>query len=119
MLYQLTQAPTEARIVKQCLREGLKYPKAIANAPTLWLGLALYYDGFWEVSSDRVGMGPIPWSSVLRYAQLFGFSEEQTEDLLYHVRVMDNAYLEHHKPKGAKGGTVWQRLKGLGNSQGA
>lgn len=98
------QAPVERRIIKQCLRERSPYPDRIAGAPSLNLGLELYFDAFWDLSSCR-GAGwsvmPIPWGVVRDYATTFELDEAQQEDLFYLIRVMDNAFLEHHD-KGKK-----------------
>jgi hypothetical protein len=87
------------------MREGLPLPKRIANAPTLFIGLELYYDAFWELDTCREvgwGWGPIPWSAIKDYAETFNFDDEQRDDLYYFIRVMDNAYLRyrHKKPAG-------------------
>lgn len=97
-------ARIEQRIVKQCMRQRSPLPERIKNAPRLWLGLELYYDAFWELSTCRAsGMAvmPIPWSAMRDYASTFGLDEAQEEDLFYLVRAMDNAYIEHFE-KGKK-----------------
>lgn len=99
------QAPIEQRIIKQCLRERAPFPRKIRDAPRLHLGLELYYDAFWELSTCRaagMSLGPIPWSAIKDYAETFELDEAQQEDLFYLVRAMDNAYLDHRskeKPK--------------------
>ena len=40
-------------------------------------------------------MRPIPWTTILDYAQAYNIAGEQREDLLYFVRAMDKAYIEH------------------------
>lgn len=80
-------------------------PKRIQDAPELQLGLELYWDAFWDLSTCRTsgfGAGPIPWLAVREYALTFEFDEEQMNDLFYLVRRMDNVYLEHHKKKQEK-----------------
>ncbi len=54
---------------------------------------------FTELSTDRaVGMseGPIPWSSVQRYADEYGFCLEDLSDV---VRMVDGAYLKYQRTK--------------------
>jgi hypothetical protein len=102
------------------MREGLPLPKAIASAPQLMLGLELYFDAFFDLSTCRsmgFSMGPIPWSAMRDYALAFEFSEEQAEDLFHYVRVMDIEYMKHHAPK--KGGKKWQSQGASDSSQGA
>ena len=123
--YTLTQAPAEQAIIRQCMREGLPLPNRIANAPELQLGLELYYDAFWELSTSRpsgFGVGPIPWLAVCEYARAYDFDEEQSVWLQQLVRVMDKTYLEHHaskedsnKGKGKGGNSKWRPLAALGN----
>lgn len=98
----MEQAPNEERIIQQCMIRGLRLPGKIENAPELHMGLGLYYNAYWELTSCRAsgwGIGPIPWSAILEYARFFEFSEEQEEDLLYYVRMMDNAYLDYKRSK--------------------
>ena len=93
------------------MRERLPLPSKIAKAPTLHIGLELYYDAFWELSTCRAtgwSIGPIPWSAVNDYATTFGFDSEQRDALHHHIRVMDNAYISHFTPKEGKGGKKWR-----------
>ena len=96
-------------------------PEKIANAPRLQLGLDLYFDAFFDLSTCRpigMGMGPIPWSVIRDYAETFRLSEEQTDDLSYYVRVLDVEYMKHQAPK--KGGKpAWEGQKASASSQGA
>ena len=92
----------EQRIIQQCLRSRRALPKKIENAPSLMMGLELYWDAFLDLSTCRptgMGMGPIPWSAIRDYAVTFDFDEDQHEDLYHFIRVMDNAFIEHHRNK--------------------
>lgn len=87
------------------MRERMPLPKKIQNAPQLRLGLDLYYNAFWDLTSCRAvgwGLGPIPWVSIKDYGETFEFDEDQTESLFYFVRMMDNAFLDHHRTKETK-----------------
>jgi len=98
----LEQGPTEQRIIKQCMRARKPFPKSIQNAPRLFMGLELYWDAFWDLSTCRpagMGAGPIPWSVIRDYAVTFELDQDQEEELYHHIRVMDNAFLEHHAKK--------------------
>jgi len=78
-------------------------PKRIQNAPQLEMGLELYWEAFWDLSTCRavgMGAGPIPWLAIRDYGLTFGLDEDQQEDLVYLVRMMDNAYLTHQSEKG-------------------
>lgn len=96
------------------MREGLPLPAKIQNAPELMIGLQFYMMAFQQLNSDR-GVAPdgrelpIPWSSIDRWADSHDIVGELKEDLHYHVRALDVAYLEYKEskrpkklPKGAK-----------------
>lgn len=90
-------------------------PPEIADAPEVPLGLGLYYDAFWDLSSSRsfgLAAGPISWTVIVDYARAYGLDEVQTDDLIYYVREMDNVWLDHHKPKGSGGKITDQGKKG-------
>ena len=56
---------------------------------------SFYTDAFWELSTCRqigMGLGPIPFTSLMEYAKLR--EVEEIDDFLYVIRVMDNAYLK-------------------------
>jgi len=92
----------ELRILKECYAWKRKIPNAILDAPELHLGLEFYFTAFYELNTTRsVGWsaGPIPYFSVAEYAMLHDLDEEETEDLHYHIRRMDKAFLEHNAKK--------------------
>lgn len=87
----------EQNIIKDCLRSGTKIPDRIENAPELIRGLELYLLSFFDIDSDRdcaFSMRPLSWASVRNYAILNKFDEEQTEDLHFFIRKMDEAHLK-------------------------
>jgi hypothetical protein len=70
----------------------------VTDAPTLFLGLEFVYSSFWDLSSDRsvgMGTGPIPYSSIIRYADRFNLSSEETEEFAYLLREMDSEFLDY------------------------
>lgn len=82
----------ERNLALQAMRSGEPIPDRIQNAPELQDGLELYMTAFFELDCERHhGMGPmpIPFTSIVKYAELFEFDEEQTEALLYFIRSMD------------------------------
>jgi hypothetical protein len=88
---------TEQRILKECYAWKRKVPDVILNAPELRLGLEFYFSAFLALNTCRSlgwSPGPIPYNSVAEYAQLYELDEEETEDLHYHIRRMDAAFLE-------------------------
>jgi hypothetical protein len=75
----------------------LPLPEAIRNAPSLWLGLELYYNAFLELCTCRqIGnaVGAIPLTSVIEYCKAFEIEGEQQEDLLWLIQRLDHKYLE-------------------------
>jgi len=119
LLYTLEQGEVEQRLIKQSLKMRKPLPKKIQNAPELNLGLELYWNAFWDLSTCRstgFGAGPIPWLAILEYTRTFEFDEEQQEDAFYLVRVMDNAYLNHHADKEGTD-KKWQRRETSGSSR--
>lgn len=68
------------------------------NAPSLVPGLDFYFAAFNELTTCRavgMGAGPIPWTAIQEYADRQELDGEDRACLLYLVRAMDNAYLEH------------------------
>ena len=78
---------------------------AIQNAPSLLMGLEFTYGAFMDLTLDRpMGWGPgaIPWSVIYDYARCHGLHREECEDLAYHLRRMDEAFLRYHDEKTSK-----------------
>lgn len=71
-------------------------PDKIANAPVIYLGLALYYNAWYELDGerDRSKLEPIRRSSCFEYAVDYGFDDEQKEDLWFYVNEMDREFLK-------------------------
>lgn len=93
---------SEKNIVKQAFRFGTPLPERIKNAPSLRIGLSLYYEAFFELDSERsIGMmlGSIPRSKIIDYADRYEFGYELTEDFVYLIRAMDNAHLAKMREK--------------------
>lgn len=103
--YELRHHEHEKTIIRAALATGRPIPKKIAEAPDLDLGLELYYSAFFELMTQRTGMGdgPISWLAVSEYATVHEFDSEQREALHYYITRMDDAYLawarEHAKTK--------------------
>lgn len=82
-------------------------PPALRERPVLWPHLYRYEAAFDDLSADRSigfgGAGPIPWCSIDAYATRHGFDAPGAfERLLYMIRALDRAYLDHlaeMKPK--------------------
>lgn len=89
----------ERKIIEDCIRFRRPLPDAIRDAPELELGLELYYLAFADLTSCRqLGEsvpGPISWSDIQRYCEVYGITGEQREDVFYHVQTLDKVYLDH------------------------
>ena len=119
LLYTIEQGEVEQRIIRQCMKMRKPLPKKIQNAPELNLGLELYWDAFWDLSTCRptgFGAGPIPWLAVRDYSLTFEFDDEQQDDLFHLIRLMDNEYINHYAKKESGKGS-WQRPGTSENSQ--
>jgi len=98
----LTQGETEQDIINMAVRQGKPLPDVIANAPELHDGQRFWYNAFLDLSTDRpvgFGEGPIPWSSIECYADAFRLRDLDREDLHFHVRSLDKAYLKFKADK--------------------
>lgn len=49
-----------------------------------------------------MGVGPIPWTAIDRYAERYGFHGDGFGYLLKMVRALDDAFLRHQKQKHAE-----------------
>lgn len=102
MLYYLGVGQAEQRIIQDCYRRKRPLPERIANAPDLLTGLELFFEAFIELNTCRMvgwGPGPIPFTAIADYAAFLGLTVEETEDLFYHVRKMDEAFLKWNARK--------------------
>jgi hypothetical protein len=97
LLFWQEQGPIQQHVSISAQRIRGKAPEKLTNHPELRWGLELYYDAFLTLDTERShGMGwmQIPWSSMVRYAMFYDFTDEQTEHLIIHVRAMDRAYIK-------------------------
>lgn len=102
MLYHLRNSQMESKIAEQSLKQFGRLPKEMEEAPELLEGLDIYLDAFFELSSERsigMGEGPIPRSAIHEYCEREAIEGDLKQDLMYHVRAMDNAYLEFQSQK--------------------
>lgn len=50
-----------------------------------------------------MGIARIPWTSIANYSKAFELDEEQTEDLFYFIRHMDDSYIAKVAKKSSNG----------------
>jgi hypothetical protein len=85
-------------MIRECFRRKRPLPERIQNAPELLTGLELYFEAFIELNTCRStgwSPGPIPAWCIDEYSCRLNLTEDEAEDLLYHIRKMDAAFLEH------------------------
>jgi hypothetical protein len=77
--------------------DGLPAP-ALDKRPDLLPGLDFYFTAYRELRYDRpIGMslGPIPWSSVVRWGEIHGITDpDELAVLEHHIRAMESALAE-------------------------
>ncbi len=72
----------------------------VPEAPELRIGLQLYFQAFLDLDGERMqALFPIPWTSIKSYATAFELDEEQTEDLFFFDKKMDEAHLSRMAKK--------------------
>ena len=74
-------------------------PKKLQNEPQLELGLELFYLAFWDLSTCRHDLGPIPWTAMFTYCQEYDIIDEQREDMFTYIREMDTVFMKHMSKK--------------------
>lgn len=92
----------EQRIIRECYARKRPLPDRIKNAPDLFVGLELYFQAFIELNTCRNtgwSAGPIPSWSIDEYCARAELTEDESEDLRYHVRMMDQAFLRYSNRK--------------------
>ena len=88
----------EQRIIHDCYRRKRPLPERIANAPDLFTGLELIFDAFIELNTTRQsgwGPGPIPSNAILDHCFYLGLNDDETVDMIYFIRKMDQAFLTY------------------------
>ena len=98
----LVQGKVEKMILQQAARSNKPVPERIKNAPRLLPGLDFYFEAFMHLTSCREsgwGVGPIPWTAIIRYCDEIGLQGDQREDMVHHIEVMDKAYIDHQNKK--------------------
>jgi hypothetical protein len=92
----------EQRIIRQCYARKKALPERIQNAPNLFTGLELFFQAFVELNTNRNtgwSAGPIPGWCIDDYADRLELTKEEAEDLTYHIRMMDQAFLKYSARK--------------------
>jgi hypothetical protein len=81
--------------VLQAIRQGLKVPSRIADAPELFPWLRPVYNAFLELHTCRNDNGPIPWTALYSYAQAYGYAKSDSElhRFTMLMRGMDKAFI--------------------------
>jgi hypothetical protein len=98
------------------MRQGLKVPDKIANAPELLPWLRAEYSAFFELGTCRTELNPIPWTAIHQYAVANGFADTQGD--LYRftqlIRAMDIRYIEILRERHQKAQTRTSKINTKG-----
>lgn len=108
-------------IIQDCIRNHRPLPQKIAEAPDLFEGLLLFFQGFSELSTCRqVGesAGPIPWLAINEYCAYHHLVDEQREDFEWFVTRLDAEYLKYIREKSKPGRTPPAPKKALPRRRG-
>ena len=103
--YALKHGDHEVTVLQQWARgdfgPGVPMPDFLRNKPRCPKWAQLYMDAFWDLNGDRSGMGDgrILWTAMHMWSRAHGLNKRQEADLVYYVRAMDNAMLEHRAAK--------------------
>lgn len=66
--------------------------------------LSFEWEAFQALATDRqIGMalGPVPWSSIDRYANRYGIAGDAFDRFCDLIRAMDLAFLDYHRAQNA------------------
>lgn len=103
--------PHEASIARQAYISRQPMPERIKNAPELFDDLGLYLNAFLWLDTERSD-GPIPWSSIIRYARYHKLDAYQTENLLEYIRELDRIISAHRAEKIKSAGKTGSKSTG-------
>ena len=96
-------------------RDGIapsELPQVLTNQPKLPVGLLMYLEAFYELDTERThrfALARIPWSKIIKYADRYGYDEDE---MLFFIRKMDDALLDQlaaAKGGGSNGGSASPR----------
>lgn|SRR5690606_30045857 len=94
--------------------DGLPTP-ALDNRPELLPGLDFYFTAYRELRYDRpvgMAMGPIPWSSIIKWGELHGITDlDDLAVLEHHIRAMENALYEYQDRREKANAKLRERAK--------
>lgn len=95
----------EQRMIRECFMRKRPLPERIQNAPDLFLGLELYFIAFLELTTCRNsgwGATPIPSWCIDEFCARNGLDDEDSDEMHYQIRHMDQAFLKHIASKPPK-----------------
>jgi len=105
MLFAAEHGPVDKKLLLQFAKQFSKsqkiaMPKRLEPGPELYPGLDLFYDAFWDLTTERPAeTAPIPWSRIQQWAVATRLSGDQRALLHGHIRAMDLAFLGWRRDK--------------------
>jgi hypothetical protein len=85
-----------------CRNLNKPIPEKLANPPQITLGDEFYLEAYLELDTERsksMGIERIPFSSIVLYGQFYGLSFDECSELLFVVRLIDNAMVKYYNEK--------------------
>jgi hypothetical protein len=97
----------DMQLMEMAYDRDLPLPRHLREAPEVAPGLEIYWLAFWDLLSERSGMGdgPIRWTAIQAWADYNGLDEDQREALHHHLKRMVSFLLKRGQ-KNAQPGTV-------------
>lgn len=75
-------------------RGTFKQPET--SPPSFCPSLMFYWDAFWELSTTRHELGPIPWTSLNEYCKRWRITDPvEFDEFTFYIRGIDGAYLKY------------------------
>jgi hypothetical protein len=64
--------------------------------------MELFFTAYQELETERpigFGVGPIPFTAILKYVEFYELPKEQADDLLYYIRELDTHFIRQQADK--------------------
>jgi hypothetical protein len=91
------------RLIKDSLRRTGRLPKNFANRPTIGIGMQLFMDAFWDLTTTRQvtesGASPIPWLAIKQWCDEYDLDDGLRYEMFHFIRKLDMSYLDYRADK--------------------
>jgi hypothetical protein len=94
LIYKLEQG--EKSWADEAMKKRGTYVKPKTSPPSFCPSLMFIWNSFWELSTTRHEMGPIPWTAVNEYCKRWGIDDSQEfDEFMFFIRGIDGAFLKY------------------------